>query len=322
MANLGYIQVTRDCNQHCRFCSNPPIETKQTFDRVCAQIEDLAERGYDGVILTGGEPTLVPFLPDAIRFCSGMGIAARIITNGQRLSNLDYLELLVAAGLDHVHVSLHSSRSEVQAWITKNPRSFENIAAALSNLAVVGVTADINTVICAQNADHLEETVAWVLEHHPHIRHFVWNNLDPDTDRCRQNPEVIPRLADFEVSLHRAMALVARSRRTFRVERVPLCYMADFARCSTETRKIVKKEERVVHFLDEHKGTVLQTEWTHFKAQACRVCRLDSICAGLYGAPEFFDPNELYPLFIDPALVRRQVLESSAESQPDWVPDA
>jgi len=312
MANLGYIQVTRDCNQHCRFCSNPPIDVKQTFDRVCMETKDLADRGYDGVIFTGGEPTLVPFLADAIHFCKGLGIAARIITNGQRLSDLGYLELLVDAGLDHVHVSLHSSRSKVQAWITNNPRSFENIAAALSNLASAGVTADINTVICAQNADHLEETVGWVLDHHPHIHHFVWNNLDPDTDRCRQNPKVIPRLADFEVSLHRAMVLVVRSGRTFRVERVPLCYMAEFAHCSTETRKIIKGEERVVYFLDEHKGTVLQTEWIHHKVPICRACRLDPICAGLYGAPEFFDPKELYPVFINPEVVRRHVLDPSS----------
>jgi hypothetical protein len=48
--------------------------------------------------------------------------------------------------------------------------------------------------------------------------------------------------ARFEISLaqwslHRALKLLHQSGRTFRVEKVPLCYMGDFAWASTETRK-------------------------------------------------------------------------------------
>ena len=46
------------------------------------------------------------------------------------------------------------------------------------------------------------------------------------------------------------MRFLHKEGRTFRVERVPLCYMTEFAHCSTETRKIVKGEERVGDKLD------------------------------------------------------------------------
>ena len=72
------------------------------------------------------------------------------------------------------------------------------------------------------------------------------------------------------------MRYLHKTGRTFRVERVPLCYMAEFAHCSTETRKIVKGEERIVHFLDE-KGTVRQTDFRHPKAEACKQCSLNEI---------------------------------------------
>jgi MoaA/NifB/PqqE/SkfB family radical SAM enzyme len=75
--------------------------------------------------------------------------------------------------------------------------------------------------------------------------------------------------------------------------------MAGFAHASTETRKIVKKEERTVHFLDE-KGEIRQTEFFHEKAEVCRQCRYDPICAGLYDLGGAYDPAELHAIFLDP----------------------
>lgn len=309
MANLGYVQVTRECNQRCLFCSNPPIQRAQTLETVCAQIDDLVARGYHGVILTGGEPTLSPFLSQALGYARKKGLPPRIITNGQRLEDRDFLEDLWEAGLRHVHVSLHSNREEVQDFLTQNEGSLRRITAALENISALGLNADINTVICRPNAHLLHETVAWVMERFPGIRHFVFNNIDPQMNRCAENPEVIPRLSEFELSLHRALVALEQDGRSFRVERVPLCYMAEFAASSTETRKIVKGEERVVHFLDGHKGTVRQTSWVHGKAACCRDCLLDDVCAGLYAMDNPFLSKELYPLFLDPGPIRREVLD-------------
>ncbi len=61
----------------------------------------------------------------------------------------------------------------------------------------------------------------------------------------------LPDFAKFELPLRRAMQYLESTNRTSRVERVPLCYMRGFEHFSTETRKIVKDEERIVHFLDE-----------------------------------------------------------------------
>jgi hypothetical protein len=93
------------------------------------------------------------------------------------------------------------------------------------------------------------------------------------------------------------MTLLNDSNRTFRVEKVPLCYMTDFAWASTETRKIVKMEERIVHFLDD-KQTVRQTDWDHLYAETCKVCSLRSICGGLFDRGGGYSPDELHPVFV------------------------
>jgi MoaA/NifB/PqqE/SkfB family radical SAM enzyme len=275
------------------------------------EIDDFVARGYFGIILTGGEPSLSDLIPDITRYAVGRGLHVRMITNGSRIAKPGFAESYSDAGLRHFHVSIHSCREELEDFLTGVKGSFALAMQALENLGRVGVTVNINTVINKFNADHLDENVKYYCARFPFIRHFVWNNLDPSMGRAETNRDTAHRLADFELSLLRAMRFLAKSGRTFRVERVPLCYMTEFSHCSTETRKIIKGEERIVHFLDE-KGTVRQTDFVHAKANVCQSCTLNDICGGLFELGEHYDINELYPVFVPKEDVVRRVL-----SEPD-----
>lgn len=308
MANLGYVQVTRRCNQSCRFCSNPPSGKELTLEEACARVDDLAARGYSGVILTGGEPTLIPWLPEVVRHAAGRGIAPRIITNGHALVEGPLLDALEAAGLRHLHVSLYSHDPAVHDGLTRNPGAHALALRALERvLARDALSADVNCVIHAHNARALDRVVELVVQRFPRVRHIVFNNLDARMERVAENRDTVPRLVDLELSLARALRLAEARGLSFRVERVPLCYMAEWAHASTETRKLAKDEERTIHFLDA-KGVVHQQrkDFLHHKAEACAVCSVQAICAGLDGLGEFHDPGQLYPLFVDPrAIVER-----------------
>lgn len=312
MANLGYLQLTRGCLQNCRFCSNPPTGNELTTAQMQAEIDRLVELGYDGVILTGGEPTLSTMLLPALEYARERGLYSRMITNGQRLSSREYFQRCVDAGLTHVHVSIHSHRREVHDFITQYPGAWKHLVDCLELVPDMGITCDINTVINTYNADHLHEVVRWLCERFPFIRHFVWNNMDPDGNRAELNPDCIPMHHEFQVSLELAMEYLHDTGRTFRAERVPLCYMRRFAHASTETRKIIKEEERCITFLDD-KGFVHQKEFLHGKGDACAACRFDPICAGMYSMARAYDERELSPIFEDPLRVIRAVLEREPE---------
>jgi MoaA/NifB/PqqE/SkfB family radical SAM enzyme len=301
------MQVVRHCNQYCRFCSNPATGWMLDLETAKREIDDFVARGYFGIILTGGEPSLSDLIPDITRYAVGRGLHVRMITNGSRIAKPGFAESYVEAGLRHFHVSIHSCREELEDFLTGVKGSFALAMQALENLGSVGATVNVNTVINKFNADHLDENVRYFTGRFPFIRHFVWNNLDPSMGRAETNRDTAHRLADFELSLLRAMRFLAKGGRTFRVERVPLCYMTEFAHCSTETRKIVKGEERIVHFLDE-KGTIRQTDFVHAKAEVCRSCTLNDICGGLFELGEHYDLNELYPVFVPKDEIVRRVL--------------
>ena len=308
MANIGYIQVVRHCNHFCGFCSNPTTPYVHTFETMKVLVDDFVARGYFGVILTGGEPTLHPELPRICRYASDVGLHVRMITNGSRMADEGFAREMAEAGLKLVHVSVYSTRPEVEAVLRGAEGTLEKAYASVENAHRFGVEVNINCVINKLNADHLDENIRHWITHHPHVRHFVWNNLDPSMGRAEVNQaQFTPRLADFELSLHRALRLLHQSGRTFRVEKVPLCYMTDFAWASTETRKITKGEERIVHFLDA-KQTVRQTDWGHEYAKACDVCSLRTICGGLFDRGNAYDPAELHPVFVDRDAVVERII--------------
>lgn len=310
MANLNYIQVTRDCNQECRFCSNPPTRKTISLKDAKRLVDKYVGWGCAGIILSGGEPTLYPDLAALIAYVVKKKCPVRIITNGQKTGDIKYLGSLVDAGLNHLCLSVYSDDRNIQAFLTQNKDSLDNIKKTLDNLGKFKINADIATVINKYNAGHLSSIVMWIVKEYPFVRHFVWNNLDPLMNRATRNPDTIPRLVDFEVELHKAMALLCVQGRTFRVERVPLCYMADFAHCSTEARKIVKKEGRAVYFLDE-KELRLQKGWSYGKQDCCKSCSLDEICPGLYQMDKYFSSEELYPVFVSKDSIIKRILADS-----------
>jgi MoaA/NifB/PqqE/SkfB family radical SAM enzyme len=308
VANIGYIQVVRHCNHFCGFCSNPTTPYTHTFESMKVLVDDFVERGYFGVILTGGEPSLHPELPSICAYASERGLHVRMITNGSRLADPKFAQAMAEAGLKIVHVSIYSVIEEIEDRLRGTPGTLPVALQALRNAHEFGIEVNLNCVINKLNADHLDLNIRYFIEHHPYIRHFVWNNLDPSMGRAEVNQDQFtPRLADFELSLHRACRLLQRSGRTFRVEKVPLCYMTEFAWASTETRKIVKAEERIVHFLDD-KQTVRQREWGHKYAEVCESCSLRSICGGVFDRGDAYDPAELYPVFVSRDAIVEQIL--------------
>jgi MoaA/NifB/PqqE/SkfB family radical SAM enzyme len=314
MANLYYVQITRECKQNCRFCSNPPTGQILSLEKGKKLIDYYIKKGCDGLVFTGGEPTLSPYLLDFIKYAKNRKIPNRIVTNGQKLADPAYLKSLKEAGLNHLHLSIYSVREKIQDFLTRNPGSFKNILKAFNNLEKVpGITVDINTVINHYNSDHLLENVQFISENFPFINHFVWNNLDPSTARAQKNKDTIPKLGEFELSLHQAMTYLSKHKKTFRVERVPLCYLTNFEHISTETRKIVKKERRSTFFLDE-KRFVNEKDWAHkwgySKADCCNYCFLETICVGLFKKDKYYSSKELYPVFVSKEEIIKKILNN------------
>ena len=306
MANIYYLQLTRECNQNCRFCSNPSNGSVISESKARAMMRSYAALKATGIIFTGGEPTLHDKLPDFAAYARKLGMEPRIVTNGRRTADPAYLAELRRAGLGLMHVSVHSHVPALQDYLARTKGSLRCILETLGNAGRLGMTVNINTVINRYNSGHLHLAARYLCSRFPFLRHFVYNYMDPGMERVVEFPDTIPSLPGMEASLAAAMRYLDGSGRTFRVERVPLCFMAEFPHCSTDTRKIVLKEDRLTYFLDE-KELITQDDWNYGHAARCRPCRLKKICAGLYKMNVYYKASDLCPVFLDPAAVAAKI---------------
>jgi pyruvate formate lyase activating enzyme len=144
---ISAVVFCQGCNFRCPYCHNPELVDPTRYspswpeDRVRDELA--ARRGrLQGVVITGGEPTLQEDLETFIRKVRGLGFAVKLDTNG---SNPEILEQLLDAGLlDHVGLDVKASLGNyatlIQAEIPPN-----TITRSISMVLASGVDHEIRT---------------------------------------------------------------------------------------------------------------------------------------------------------------------------------
>lgn len=107
---VSVVLFTPKCNFRCPFCHNGltvlDSDTVIPFDQIVNYLN--SRKGLiDAVVITGGEPTLMPELKERIIVLRNMGFKIKLDTNG---SNPDVLKDLVNNGLlDYVAMDIKNS---------------------------------------------------------------------------------------------------------------------------------------------------------------------------------------------------------------------
>jgi pyruvate formate lyase activating enzyme len=98
---ISAIVFTRGCNFRCPYCHNPELVDPGQYVTPISQVKVLRFLGsrklqLQGVVVTGGEPTMQKDLPSLLAAIRNLGFATKLDTNG---SNPDLLEEIVNGGL-------------------------------------------------------------------------------------------------------------------------------------------------------------------------------------------------------------------------------
>jgi PqqA peptide cyclase len=151
-------ELTYACPLHCPYCSNPlnlgdysDELTTQEWQRVLAEARGL---GILQLHLSGGEPLLRRDLIEIVRSASGLGLYTNLITSGFGLSSRR-AELLRAAGLDHVQISIQADDAALADRIAGTP-SFERKKAAARLVKKLGWPLTVNVVLHRHNIDRVD----------------------------------------------------------------------------------------------------------------------------------------------------------------------
>jgi len=158
------LALTYRCNNRCPHCyvarspDYPEMDTaawKAVLDRVW-------EVGIPHVCFTGGEATMREDLVELVAYAEGLGLVTGLLTNGRRLSDSAYVQALVAAGLDHVQITLESHAEAIHDSMQAVPGAWRETVQGVRNAVAADLYITTNTTLTRENVAGIEETVAFI----------------------------------------------------------------------------------------------------------------------------------------------------------------
>jgi len=172
LSRWGVVDVGLKCVHSCRHCFYSYLDGGadqfagmrrakwHSAENLLALVDSLAEHGFLGADITGGEPTAHPAIVDIVAHATRRGLASRIITLGQFLGKRDLLARLLDAGLVDFRFSLHATEPALFKSMTGG--ELAPLVAAMDELQRRGFQCVTNTTITEANYAELPAIARWI----------------------------------------------------------------------------------------------------------------------------------------------------------------
>ncbi|MBV8081641.1 MAG: pyrroloquinoline quinone biosynthesis protein PqqE [Candidatus Eremiobacteraeota bacterium] len=156
-------ELTYRCNLQCPYCYNP-LDLRAYADELAEDdwlrvIDQAAALGVLQIHFSGGEPTLrADLLVALVRRARQRELYSNLITQGTFLDDA-LLGKLVAAGLDHVQISVQGAHAPLADAIA-GTAVHERKVAALARVLQTGLAVTLNCVLHRANIDEVADIIA------------------------------------------------------------------------------------------------------------------------------------------------------------------
>lgn len=220
---LGY-----DCNLACDYCTITPGMRRRAMpaERVAREIDRAAARGFREVAFTGGEPTIRPDLPALVKHAKRRGFEhVKVASNGLRYAHAEYLDHLVACGVDRFHVSVHAFEDAAYERTVQLAGASVHRRRALANLVERGLDPVADLIL---KEDTYRDLPAWIdaLVAQGVRRFALW--LVSLTDHNAPNVHQLPRITAVVPSLIESFDRARRAGHEVVVLHVPRCFLPGY----------------------------------------------------------------------------------------------
>lgn len=153
----AWVRLSYTCQNACLFCNDADNlnGTIVGLDEVKAALDAAAGSGATRVVLSGGEPMLSKHFLAAIKHAKSLGLYVAVTSNGRVVKSKKIVDVLVAAGLDEVRISVHSgSRARHDALVGSAGAWLESLQ-ALRWFGQTSVHTVMVTLLSKQGSDDL-----------------------------------------------------------------------------------------------------------------------------------------------------------------------
>lgn len=297
---LGYT-----CNNNCIHCvvadnrdlcyargRSEDLSTEE-FRR---ELLDSRSRGYDVVVLTGGEPTIRNDLAHLMRYAHSLGYTVDMQTNGRRFCSIEFARTISSISKSSFCIALHGFNEAIHDTITVARGSFHETVAGIKNLVNLDQEVVAKLVLSKVNYPHILQTCK--LCHDLGMRDITITFPHALGNARRYFNDVVPRYIDTVPHLWRALDYCRENGIIARTEAYPLCLMGGYENHiielvffdETSELKQLGHEEYVLDWAKKRLENKM-------KFSQCALCCFNLVCEGPWCEyPEQFGADEFRPV--------------------------
>jgi len=144
---VSLVIFTSGCNFRCHYCHNPELvkqeEPFMSEEKLLTTIEEKKD-WIDGVVITGGEPTLHEDLPKLIKKIKDFGLLVKLDTNGSNPKMLK--ELIDKKFIDYIAMDIKAPLDDYKKVI-QNDYNAKDILESIELIKSSGIDYEFRTTI-------------------------------------------------------------------------------------------------------------------------------------------------------------------------------
>jgi len=203
----GPIIFTQGCNFRCGFCHNPELASMNGVgvdrEKFLGEVKRKAKKGwYNGITISGGEPTLHKDLPEFVKELKSYGLAVKLDSNG---SNPDMLERLLKEGnVDYVAMDMKAPRDRYQGIVGDNV-DLNKIDRSIELVKKFPMHEFRTTVLPFFSKENLDQMGEWLLNGTGKVKLYSVQQFNPEKCFDKEYETLIPKPKEEIESLSESM---------------------------------------------------------------------------------------------------------------------
>jgi len=313
--HIGY-----NCNARCDFCYYLDYLGKAKdlpVSSIYRKLRFIRSKGIVAVDITGGEPTLRKDILNIVEQTRSLGFKTIcMISNGMKLSDANFVDNLIEAGVGEFLLTLEGNNAQLHDKMVKTEGAFSKLLRAVDIIKKTTANLRFNTVITGQNFTHLPQIAEVLGALRPNNVNLIHYN--PILKSFPGLKEHQLRYSESSPFIKKALDVLGSKIEELYVRYVPFCFLKDYERfiCNYYQIQYDKYEWDYLlrsrlqygllpHLLKLAVGSIglkshkrlkslgwqefkheaiikAKVSFSHRKSNACKNCRCDLICEGLW----------------------------------------
>jgi MoaA/NifB/PqqE/SkfB family radical SAM enzyme len=272
---LGWV-----CNNNCAFCSvghKLQERTIKSWETVKKHIDYGKSVNSETISFSGGEPTIIKYLEDAVAYSKNLGFKTiEIQSNGRMFSYPDFAEKIVGGGANRFLISVHADSEELGDAINRIKGSFAQTIEGVKNLKKLGMkNLRFSVVINKLNYKRLDKIMEFLLQFDPIGIHVNYIILDGHAYTNRENI-MPPKMSEVAPYVYEAIKMVKKAGKEIWIYSFPFCLMQGYefaiAEMGNMDSRLLGPDFDISLQENRHKHRL--------KKESCKPCKYFKLCLG------------------------------------------